>query len=89
MWGDGRRVIEVGREMGRCLGDWDWEGWKRGKYLICIAPTIAGAANLPIAICEIIEGLPAATTHISALFQMPSNVFAACWRLGIGERTST
>ena len=54
-------------------------GLEGGKYLVCIAPTIAGAANFPIAICEIIEGLLAATTHVSALFIMPSNKMC-CFR---------
>lgn len=32
-----------------------------GKYRVCMAPTIAGAANFFMAIWEIIEGLLAAT----------------------------
>ena len=79
MWGDERRAIEVGREMCRGLRNGRLGGLEGGKYLVCIAPTIAGAANLPIAIFEIIEGLLAATTHVSALFMMPSNKMC-CFR---------
>lgn len=50
----------------------DRAGGLRGHvYRICIAPTIDGAANLFIAICEIIEGLLAATVeHVSCMFVM-------------------